>query len=298
MAWQRLHCGRPFVVRYARQPDKGRNQVQMAGERRARSAGLGCGVRDKQRHMGVFLVDERTLALQPAVGTAYLAVVSREDNDRIPPQLHIVHDIDNLLNAAVAVPNGVQIVVVEDGPHILAICRDRSRPAIPALLVFQQCTGHAGGGERFLEARWKCEGPIFFVDRVRRWRRSHLWRDWLLNWGFAGDITVPEHDVVRIDETRHHEEGLACPARLGSSDAQPADAFPRNEWIVVKAAQGVAADVATRTEYVEAVRLSGLAVVNCRLRVEDLLVHLKLAKVRSLVAECLQQGAYIRNVRI
>src|SRR5215472_9181672 len=258
----------------------------MAGERRAGGAGLRCGVRDNQRPVGVLFVGHGTLALQAAVRTAHLAMVSRENNYRVPPQIQIVHYVDNLMNGTVTVPDGVQIVVVEDGPHILAIRGDRSGPAVPALLVFQERTRHPWGGERFLEACWKCEGPSFFVDRVPRWRRSHLGQHWFLNWGFAGDITVPKHDVVRINETRHHEEGLACAARFGSVYAQPAHAFPGNEWIVVIAAQGVAADVATCTEYVEAVGLRGLAVVNRRLRVEDLLVHLELAKVRGFVAKC------------
>ena len=192
-------------------------------------------------------------------------MVSCEHHYGIAPQIHFVQDIHNLLNAAFAVLDGVQVVVIKDGPHVLAICWNDPRPAVPALLVFRKRTRHTGCGKRFLEACWKSEGPFLFVDRGQRRWRCRFWRHWLLNRRLAGDIAIPELDVVRIDETRHHEEGLASSAGFGGGDAEPAHAFARDERIVVKAATGIAADVATCTEYVEAVGLSGRAVVDSRL---------------------------------
>src|SRR5262249_23723256 len=204
----------------------------------------------------------------------------------------------NLLNAAFAVPDGVQVVVVKDGPHILAICGDCAGPAVPTFLVFQECTRHSGCSQRFLETWWKRERPFLLVSRVRRWRRRRLWREWLLDGGLAGDIAVSVHDVVRIDETRNHEEGLAGPARFHGHDAQPAHAFAGGQTIIVKAAEWIAVGVATCTEYVEAVGLSNLAVVDRWLGAEDFLIHLEFPKVRGFVAESFQHRPHIGNVRV
>src|SRR5262249_2046601 len=95
-----------------------------------------------------------------------------------------------------------------------------------------------------------------------------------------------------------HEEGLAGPARFAGGDAQPAHAFAGDKRIIVKAAARSTTDVATRTEYVEAVRLSSLAVVDRRLRVEDPLAHLELAEVCGLVAEPFQHGPHVGDLRI
>src|SRR5262249_58237921 len=98
---------------------------------------------------------------------------------------------------------------------------------------------------------------------------GRLWPQWLLNRRLARDIAIGVDDVVRIDDTRHHEKGLASPASFGGGGAEPAHAFAGDERIVVKAALGLAADVATCTEYVESVGLSGRAVFDRRLGVED-----------------------------
>src|SRR5262249_4936253 len=196
----------------------------------------------------IWLVAERPFPLKTAVRTSHLAVIGGEDDDRVPPQVHVVQHIHNLLNVAVTVPDGVQVVVVKDGPHILAICGDCAGPAVPTFLVFQECTRHSGCSQRFLETWWKRERPFLLVSRVRRWRRR-LWREWLLDGGLAGDIAVSVHDVVRIDETRNHEEGLAGPARFHGHDAQPAHAFAGGQTIIVKTAEWIAVGVATFTEY-------------------------------------------------
>ena len=99
-------------------------------------AGLRARVRDDQRHVDVFLVDERPLALEPSVRAAHLAMIGRENDNRILPQVHLIHDVDNLLDAAVDVLNCIEIVVVKDRPHVFAIRGDRAGPAIPAFLVF------------------------------------------------------------------------------------------------------------------------------------------------------------------
>ena len=57
----------------------------MAGERRGGGTGLAGRVRDDQRHVGVGFVAERPLALQATMGDPHLAVIGREDNDRVTP---------------------------------------------------------------------------------------------------------------------------------------------------------------------------------------------------------------------
>jgi len=81
------------------------------------------------------------------MGTAHLAVIGGEDDDRIPPQLHFVQHIHNLLESVVFVSDRVQVIVVEDAPHILAIRGDGARPAIPALVVLQKGIRHTGSSE-------------------------------------------------------------------------------------------------------------------------------------------------------
>src|SRR5215472_14968883 len=102
----------------------------MAGESGARRTSMGCRMRDDQWHVSILLVHERPLALQAAMGTSQLAMIRGEHDNRIPPQLHFVQDIDNLLNVAITVLDGVQVVVVEDGPHVLASRRDYARPSV------------------------------------------------------------------------------------------------------------------------------------------------------------------------
>jgi hypothetical protein len=79
---------------------------------------------------------------------------------------------------------------------------------------------------------------------------------------------------------------------------QPADAFARDEQIIVEPALRAAADVPSRAEYVKPVRLDRLAVVDCRLGLEDRLVHFELAEVGGLVAEALQDGAHVGQARV
>ena len=79
----------------------------MAGERGGGGTDLAGGMGNDQRNVGVSFVGERSLALQPAVGAAHLAVIGGEDDDRVPPQIHIVHQIHDLLESAVFVSDRV-----------------------------------------------------------------------------------------------------------------------------------------------------------------------------------------------
>src|SRR5262249_52158040 len=205
--------------------------------------------------------------------------------------------IHNLLETAVVVLDGVEIVVVEDAPHILAIRGDHAGPAIPALLVFQERAGHAGGSERFLNACRKCEGPLPLVNRARRRRWCRLRHYRLLHRGLGRNVAIPEHDVVRIEETGDHEEWLARPARFASIGAQPADALAGDERVVVEAAIRSAVGIPARTKYVETVSPGDRAVVDRRLILKEPLVHLDLAKVSGLVAEPFQHGSHVGQVR-
>src|SRR5262249_24698288 len=200
-------------------------------------ASLGGGGRDDRGHVDFSLVGDRPLALQPAVAPPHLPMIRRKDNDCIPPQIHLIHHVDKLLNIAVTVADGVQVVVVEDGPHILTVGGDRAGPAVPALQVFQKRFGHAWSSQRFLEAGRKGKGPCLFVDRVRRWRRRRLRRYRLLNRWLAGDVAISKHDVVRVDEAGDLEERLAGPSRFQGLAAQPANALAGDQWVITEAAE-------------------------------------------------------------
>src|SRR5262249_31943270 len=199
---------------------------------------------------------------QSAVGSSHLAMIRCKDDDCIPPQIHVIHDINNLLNIAIAVADGVQVVVVEERPHILTVGGDCAGPAVPALRGFQQRLGHARSGQRFLDASRKCKGPGLCVDRVRWWRRCRLRRYRLLNRWLAGDVAISKHDVVRIDEAGDHEERLTGPSRFQGLAAQPANALAGDQWVITEAAERIAADIAASTEYVDAVSLLSRAVVD------------------------------------
>jgi hypothetical protein len=102
---------------------------------------------------------------------------------------------------------------------------------------------------------------------------------------------------VRIEETGDHEEWLAGPARFAGVRAQPADALAGDERIVVEAAVRSAVGIPACTEYVETVSPCGRAVVDRRLILKELLIHLELAKVSGLVAETFQHGPHVGQVR-
>src|SRR5262245_57354251 len=173
----------------------------MTGERGAGGAGFGCGVRDNQRHMGIFLVAHRTLALQTAVRSRHLAVIRREADDRVPPQIHFVQDIHALLNPAVAVQDGVQVVVGEAGPHTLAIRGDRALRVVPTSEFFPRCPSLPGAGEWFLQTCWECGRSSLFVEQVCWSRRDHLLAHAILNWGSGRYIAARDQSVVRMSET-------------------------------------------------------------------------------------------------
>src|SRR5215469_5824210 len=68
-------------------------------------------------------------AAKVAVGASHLTMICRKGDDCIPPQIRLVHHIRNLLNIAITVSNGVQIVVVVDRPHVLTVGWDCAGPA-------------------------------------------------------------------------------------------------------------------------------------------------------------------------
>src|SRR5262249_60011423 len=127
--------------------DGGGKQAEGVWERGCGGRGVGGGVRENQRQVGVGLIGKRPFPLQPPVGTPHLAVIGGEDDDRVPPQIHFVQDIHDLLERAVFVSDRVQIGVVEDAPHIFSVRGGASGPAVPALFVFQKSGRHAGSGE-------------------------------------------------------------------------------------------------------------------------------------------------------
>src|SRR5262249_49077772 len=101
---------------------------------------------------------------------------------------------------------------------------------------------------------------------------------------------------VRIYEAGDHEEGPATLACFTRGFAQPSNALARDERIVVEAVPRGATDIPTRTEYLEAVRLGDPAVVDRRLRREDVLVHLELAEVRGPVAKSSEYRSHVGQV--
>ena len=135
------------------------------------------------------------------------------------------------------------------------------------------------------------------VDQVCRRRWNDLRYDRNLHRSLAGDVAIPKHDVVRIDEARNHEERLAAPACLTRTFTQPPNALARDEEIVLNAAARGAADIPTCTEHVEAVGLGGRAVVDRRPGIENFFVHFELAEISGLVAESFEHRSHIRQVR-
>src|ERR1035438_2233130 len=86
----------------------------MAGKRETSRARFTLRVRDNQRHMGVRLEGEGSLALQPPVRSRHLTMIRGKDYDRISPQIHVIHNIYKLLKTAFVVSDGVQVIIVED----------------------------------------------------------------------------------------------------------------------------------------------------------------------------------------
>src|SRR6516225_8637391 len=100
-----------------------------------------------------------------------------------------------------------------------------------------------------------------------------------------------------IDKTRDHEKWLADPAGFVGTDAQPADGFAGDERVVIEAAVRHTADIPASAGYVESVGLERRAVIDCRLGIEDRLIHLELAEVGGPVTKPFQHGPHIGHVR-
>jgi len=111
-------------------------------------------------------------------------------------------------------------------------------------------------------------------------------------------LPSPKHNVVRIDEAGDHQKRLARPSRFQGLEVQPANALAGDQRIAHEATQWIAADIATGTEYIDAVGLLRRTVVDRRLGVEIRLVHLELAEVRGLISEAFQYGRHIRNLGV
>src|SRR5664279_3488389 len=109
----------------------------MAGKCGTTGAGLSRRVRDNQRYVDVCLVGERSFTLQSSVSSGHFAMIGGVDYDGISPQVHVIHGIDNLLETPVIVSDGVQVIVVEDAPHIFTVGGNNPRPSGPSLLIFE-----------------------------------------------------------------------------------------------------------------------------------------------------------------
>src|SRR5262249_60387740 len=97
---------------------------------------LGGGESKKKGPVGVGSERNRPLPFQAAGAPPHLTMMGGKKNDRFPPQIHFVQHIYDLLEIVVFISDRVQVVVVEDAPHVFAIRRDGARPAIPAGVVF------------------------------------------------------------------------------------------------------------------------------------------------------------------
>jgi hypothetical protein len=65
-------------------------------------------MRHDQRHVCIGFVAERALALQAAVCPRHLTMVGGENNDSVPPHIHLVQDVHDLLESAVLIPYGMR----------------------------------------------------------------------------------------------------------------------------------------------------------------------------------------------
>ncbi len=166
------------------------------------------------------------------------------------------------------------------------------------LLYSRNALGMPGAVERFLQARRQLQWPVLLIDRACRQRRQRLGRNSLLDRRFARNVRIAVHDVVRINEARHHEERLAALARVTGILAQPPDSLAGDKRIVVKPGLGATADVPTGVEDIEAVRLNRLAVIDRRLYLEDRFVHFELAEIGRPVSEPLQDGAHVGKLGV
>src|SRR5499427_4729988 len=146
-------------------------QVKVAGQRGDRLAASVGRMGDQKRYMRVELVSERTLAAQATMRTRHFAVVGGHHDDRILPQVEVVHRVNEQPEAASVVLDEVEVIVVKMTPHVRAVGRNKTKRASPPLVIFGQGRRHPRRRERLREAGNLSEVPSLLVDRVVR-RRS------------------------------------------------------------------------------------------------------------------------------
>src|SRR5262249_31500495 len=82
----------------------------------SRGGGL-LGMEDDHRHVGLLLVGQRTLAAQPAMRAAELAMIGGAHDSRGGPEVERGDRVEQALQGAVVVPDVVEIKVVVLVPH-------------------------------------------------------------------------------------------------------------------------------------------------------------------------------------
>ncbi len=225
--------------------------------------------------------------------TRHFAVIRGEDHDRLFPEAELVEAVFELLQAEVRVTNHVQVVVVEDLPHIRAVGGNGAENPLPPGVVFAQRRWHARRRQRFQQRRRGSGVPALVVQRILRWGDDRFLRDGLLHLRCSWDIGVGVHDVVRVQVAHHQEEGLPGFAQRGHIATQPSDTVACRGHIRVVALVGRAGFVAVRLIDVESIRLERFAVVDRRLGRNDVCFHFPLAEECGLVAELLHHRAHV-----
>jgi hypothetical protein len=121
------------------QPEEGGQQIDVAGQRLATLAGRAVGVDDDQRHMGVGLIAHRPLAAQAPVSASHVPVVGSEYDHGVLPQVQVIQGVHEYLEAAVVVPDAVQVIVVIGTAPLLFPKTTNKRQAPKRQGLFKDC---------------------------------------------------------------------------------------------------------------------------------------------------------------
>ncbi len=221
MAFQERVALPPFGLRQAgKRQDRG-HQIEM-GTHRIRPASAGVArIGDHQRHVDGLLKRHAALLAQ-VMGAALLAVIRRENDDRVVGLTARFQRIQHRSDVPVHVEMAVEVVVDMVVPHVPAIHRYPAIVHVAQVLVTADCRRLSlqvvkEGGR---------QGRLPFLAVERRIGRAKD-REHALDLDHLFSVGVEIHHIVRVDEVHGHEPGFGG-GDFGSALRQPVDGLIRN----------------------------------------------------------------------
>ena len=187
-----------------RKLEQGGNEVEVRAHRR-RTPALRCAGRADGEVDDGGLVEVNRPLLRHPVRAVHLAMVTREDDDGVVPEIEAVERVEDATELVVHEAHAVDEVVAPPEPEVLAIVGDAPVVQIEQLLVVPnahrlqsivvvEVVGH-------LQVPLRLEPAQPLLGRLQPGHRAVGMRRF-------DRIGLVEHDVVRVHEAAHEQPGL------------------------------------------------------------------------------------------